>query len=189
MVGADVWLSLVTKMSPKEQRNLKIVGIYAGLVLSAFVLAIVRTFLFYYLSLRSSGRVHDKAVDCLLHTSVLFFDTNPAGRILNRLSKDLGNTDEILPKYFAAAIQYFLIMLSGVLLPAFTSFWVIFAAVPILVLFAMLTRFYLKSSREIRRLEAIYRSPVFSHFSETMRGLDTIRTRQMEKEFINRFYR
>ncbi|CAH3039471.1 unnamed protein product [Pocillopora meandrina] len=49
-------------------------------------------------------------------------------------------------------------------------------------------RFYLKSSRELKRLESICRSPVFSHISETLDGLDTIRTRGRQREFIDKFY-
>ena len=189
LIASDMWLSLITKMSSEDQQNLTILAIYAGLVTAGFVLAIVRTFLFYYLCLRSSGSLHDRVADRLLHTPVLFFDTNPAGRILNRLSKDVGLVDEMLPKALLATIQYLLVMLSGLLVPSITSFWIIFALVPVIVIFVLLSWYYLKSSRELQRLESIYRSPVFSHFSETMSGLDTIRTRRMEKEFINRFYR
>ena len=60
---------------------------------------------------------------------------------------------------------------------------------PILLASGLFTRYYLKTSRELKRLESICRSPVFSHFSETMDGLDTIRTRGMEEEFVEEFYR
>ncbi|KAL9954927.1 hypothetical protein ACROYT_G042515 [Oculina patagonica] len=56
-------------------------------------------------------------------------------------------------------------------------------------LFVYLTSYYLRTSRELKRLESICRSPVFSHFSETMTGLDTIRTQKMENKFIDQFYR
>ena len=34
---------------------------------------------------------------CVLRTSIRFFDTTPNGQITNRFSKDVGNMDELLP--------------------------------------------------------------------------------------------
>ena len=44
-----------------------------------------------------------------------------------------------------------------------------------LAYFFWLRAYFLKASREIRRLEALSRSPVFSHLSETLDGLVTVR--------------
>ena len=188
MVSPNVWLSYVTKMTAKNQQHETTLGIYASLVSAAFVVAFIRAYVFFYVSLRAAENLHNKMVTCVLQAPVLFFDTNPAGRILNRFSKDIGVIDELLPKMFLLATQLLLFVFAAALVPSFTNLWLALVTLPIFIIFAYLARYYLKTSRDLKRLESICRSPVFSHFSETMAGLDTIRTRKKERDFIDKFY-
>ena len=189
MLSPDVWLSYLTKMSWKYQHDVTTLRVYAILVSAAFVFAAIRACAFFHVSLRSSKILHDKMITRLLHAPVLFFDTNPAGRILNRCSKDIGAIDELLPKTFLSAAQLLLFVFTAALLPSFTNFWLFLVFLPIFVTFVFLAWYYLNSSREVKRWESICRSSVLSHFSETMAGLDTIRNRKREGDFIDQFYR
>ena len=189
LTSPHIWLAYLTTMPMPYQRDSTTLSIYAGLVCGSLVFCMVCAFVFFYVSLRSSERLHDKMVSSILHAPVLFFDINPAGRILNRFSQDVGSMDEDLPIKFIFLIQSYLLLLFSVLVPAIVNFWVLLLVVPSVCLFVYLTSYYLRTSRELKRLESICRSPVFSYFSETMTGLDTIRTQKMENEFINQFYR
>ena len=141
-----------------------------------------------YVCLTAAESLHNQMVSSLLQASVLFFDTNPAGRILNRFSKDIGEIDDLLPKTFLLTTQMMLFVFTAAILPSFTNAWLVLVTIPIFLIFAYLGWYYLKTSRELKRLESICRSPVFSHFSETLTGLDTIRTRKRERDFIDKFY-
>ena len=189
LVSPDVWLSLMVRKRPEYQRDKRNLTIYGGLVGAAFILLVIRAFGFYSVSLRSSERLHDKMVVAVLHAPVFFFDSNPVGRILNRFSRDIGCMDEVLPKTFLQSVQLFPLLFTSILLPTITNPWVLFAVVPIAVSAGLLSRYYLKTSRELQRLESICRSPVYSHISETLDGLDTIRTRKREEDFVARFHR
>ena len=189
MVSPDLWLSYLTTKTLEFQQQQTTLGIYASLFSAAVVVAIIRAYLFFRICLRSSENLHDKMVRCVLQAPVSFFDTNPAGRILNRFSKDIGGIDELLPKAFLMAIQLVLLALAATVLPSFTNAWLSFVSLPVVIIFLYLVLYSLKSSRELKRLQSICRSPVYSHFSETMAGLDTIRTRKRERDFIEQFYR
>ena len=191
MVAPDVWLSYLTKKQPEDQRDTCSTNltVYSCLVAVSFIFAVVRAYVFLLVSLRCSGRLHDKVVVTILQAPVLFFDSNPVGRILNRFSKDVGCMDELLPAKFLMAIQKSLIMSTACLLPVVANVWLLVAIVPLIILVVYFTRYYLKTSRDLKRLESICRSPVFTHISETLNGLDTIRTRGRETDFIEQFYR
>ncbi|XP_032233126.2 ATP-binding cassette sub-family C member 4 [Nematostella vectensis] len=189
LILPDVWLLLMTQM-PSEQRKLPLnFYIYGGLVGVALLLSVIRASLFFSSVLNSSQRLHNEMVESVLKAPVLFFDTNPAGRIMNRFSKDIGCMDELLPDVLLDALQLILFSVGAVLLPSVLNPWLIIPVVPIVVLFVIIGKFYLKTSREIKRLEAINRSPVFAHLADTLEGLVTTRCHRMEKAFIKRFYK
>ena len=120
---------------------------------------------------------------------ILFFDSNPIGRILNRFSKDICSMDELLPNTFFDSIQVLLLSCGAVILPAVLNPWILLPACPLIAMFLWLGKYYMKTAREIKRLEAVNRSPVFTHFSDTLEGLATIRSYSMENDFRKEFYR
>ena len=189
IVAPDVWLSSLTKQLPEDQSDNTNLTIYACLVGGSFVFGFIRACVFLLASLRCSEKLHDKMVVAVLQAPVLFFDSNPVGRIMNRFSKDVGCMDEMLPKFFLMAIQLDLLVLTSVLVPTVANPWLLFVVVPVTVVIVYISRYYLKTSRELKRLESICRSPVFSHISETLDGLDTIRTRGRKRDFVDQFCR
>ena len=189
LVSCDVWLSFLTKKHPEDQRNTMNLIFYGCLVSTSFIFAFIRAYGVLSFSLRCSEYLHDRMVVAVLKAPVLFFDSNPVGRILNRFSKDVGCIDEVLPKTLLMSIQLTLLLVTSVVVPAVTNPWLLFAVVPVSVIAAIISRYYLKTSRELKRLESVCRSPVFSHISETLDGLETIRTRGRQRDFLDRFNR
>ena len=47
-------------------------------------------------------------------------------------------------------------------------------------------RVYIASSRELKRLDSLAFSPIFSHFSETLHGLATIRAFRKQEQFARK---
>ena len=71
--------------------------IYGGLGAVNSFFAIVRSFVFAYAGLKAAYRLHDILLAKVLRGRMLFFDTTPSGRILNRFAKDITSVDNGLP--------------------------------------------------------------------------------------------
>jgi len=121
IVSPDVWLSFLTKEHPQDQRDNTNLAMYGCLVSAAFVVTIIRSQAFLLASLKFSERLHDKMVVTVLQAPVLFFDSNPVGRIMNRFPKDIGCLDEVLPKNFLISIQEMLAVFASILVPTVTN--------------------------------------------------------------------
>lgn len=57
--------------------------------------------------------------------------------------------------------------------------------VPIGLLYYFIQRFYVATSRQLKRLESVSRSPIYSHFGETVSGVQAIRAYGQQERFIN----
>ena len=189
IAAPDLWLSFLARLDPEDQKDKTYLSVFACLVGACFTFSIVWAYGFLNVCLKCAERLHDKMVVAILQAPVLFFDSNPVGRILNRFSNDIGCVDEMLPKTFLTTMQMLLVIFAQILVTVTTNAWLVFLVVPISVLVVFLSNYYLKTARELKRLESISRSPVFAHFSETLIGLDTIRTRGRQRDFVDALYR
>ncbi|XP_050740955.1 probable multidrug resistance-associated protein lethal(2)03659 [Drosophila biarmipes] len=134
-----------------------------------------RSFLFYNLAMKASIRLHNTMFRGISRASMYFFNTNSSGGILNRFSKDMGQVDEILPPVMVNVIQDFLSLAGNIVVISIVNPLFFIPALAIGVVFYYLRIFYLKTSRDLKRLEASTRSPVYSHFAASLTGLPTIR--------------
>lgn len=56
--------------------------------------------------------------------------------------------------------------------------------VPIAIVYYFVHVFFIATSRQLKRIESVTRSPVYSHFGETIAGQSTIRAYQAQDRFI-----
>uniref|UniRef100_A0A8P0NYX7 Multidrug resistance-associated protein 4 n=1 Tax=Canis lupus familiaris TaxID=9615 RepID=A0A8P0NYX7_CANLF len=162
-------------------------GIYSGLTVATVLFGIARSLLMFYVLVNSSQTLHNKMFESILRAPVLFFDTNPIGRILNRFSKDIGHMDDLLPLTFLDFLQTFLQVLGVVGVAVAVIPWIAIPLLPLAVIFFILRRYFLATSRDVKRLESTSRSPVFSHLSSSLQGLWTIRAYKAEERFQELF--
>ncbi|XP_060989161.1 ATP-binding cassette sub-family C member 4-like isoform X1 [Dama dama] len=161
--------------------------VYSGLTFSTILFGITRSLLIFYILVNSSQTLHNKILWSVLRAPVLFFYRNPIGRILNRFLKDIGHMDDSLPLIFQDFIQTFLLVIGvvGVMVAAIP--WIAIPVIPLGIIFFVLWWYFLRTSRDVKRLECTTRSPVFSHLVSSLRGLWTIRAYKAEEKFQELF--
>ena len=179
----------MAKMPHEQQKAPVTQGIYTSIVVVSIAVMAASCFFFYFLLLNAAENLHNKMTISAIKAPVLFYDSNPAGRILNRFSKDVGCMDDELPPLFLRALTTCLASFCAILVPAATNYWLFLALLPILGAVAFYARYYLKSSRELKRIEAVKCSPVYSHITETVNGLEIVRISNMSRTFLERLQR
>ncbi|XP_034486468.1 probable multidrug resistance-associated protein lethal(2)03659 [Drosophila innubila] len=188
--STDVFLSYwVDKNKNSASKDSDPVDIYyfTALNLAVIVFTLVRTMLFYKLAMRSSTKLHNAMFRGITRAAMYFFNTNPSGRILNRFSKDLGQIDELLPTVMLDVVQIFLTLTGIIVVLCITNPYYLLLTLGLGIIFYYIREFYLKTSRDVKRLEAVARSPIYSHLSASLNGLPTIRALGAQKTLIAEF--
>ncbi|XP_018326344.1 probable multidrug resistance-associated protein lethal(2)03659 isoform X3 [Agrilus planipennis] len=157
------------------------------LIMGDATFAISRSFIFYSVCIRAAVRLHDRMFSSILHAKMTFFHTNPSGRILNRFSKDIGAIDEALPSSLIDTIQICLNLVGAVIVIGVCHYLLIIPTVLVIVMFIALRNYYLRTSRSVKRLDAITRSPIFTHINATIQGLITVRSEGKESILLEEF--
>ncbi|KAF7790029.1 hypothetical protein EIP86_000977 [Pleurotus ostreatoroseus] len=137
-----------------------------------------------YCSLRSAKRLHDSMLHAVIRAPMTFFETTPTGRILNLFSRDTYVVDQILARVIQNVVRT-LCTTAMIIFVIGWSFPLFLLAVPPLAWFYVRVMiYYLSTSRELKRLDAVSRSPIFAWFSESLNGLSTIRAFSQQSMFI-----
>ncbi|XP_036386238.1 canalicular multispecific organic anion transporter 2 isoform X2 [Megalops cyprinoides] len=186
-IGANIWLSEWTNdaLDNRTEHNIhKRVGVYAALGISQGILVMISSFTLALGNIGAARKLHSALLENKFHTPQSFFDTTPIGRIINRFSKDIYVIDEVLPST--------ILMFLGTLFASISTMIVIISSTPIFavvifplaLIYFFVQRFYVATSRQLKRLESVSRSPIYSHFSETITGTSVIRAYRRQDAFV-----
>jgi len=184
-----VWWSDETPMDipaflPRSQEDpywVRTVG--AWLVANVFV-AFARAIFCALVATWSSAGVHSAALANTLQAPLLFFQQNPLGRILNRFSTDLHRVDMLLPQMLFQLLNNLFILGASLILASISVPWVLLA-VPFLVLaYYRIMRLYRSCAREMLRLDSVCKSPMYSHFGQSLATRVTARAFAVQATFI-----
>jgi ABC-type multidrug transport system fused ATPase/permease subunit len=148
---------------------------------------VMRTNFYFSVILHGSNSLHNNMLKGLLYTSIQFFESNPTGRILNRVSKDQQIIDEVLPITLLDGLITLLMAIGSLVLICFLNPYVLLLLIVLVPVFCLVIHFYSRSSRRLKHLESVTRSPVYALFSSSLDGLTTIRAFKAKDTFIRLF--
>ncbi|XP_063601958.1 ATP-binding cassette sub-family C member 3-like [Penaeus indicus] len=124
-----------------------------------------------------------RLLDSVVRLPMSFFDTNPSGRIINRFSKDINVLDNTFPDNLRNFVGCFMqVVATLIVIVAATPAAGLFV-LPVMLLYYLVQVVYIASSRQLKRIESVSKSPIYSHFGETLQGVTVIRAYKRQEEF------
>ena len=159
------------------------VGGYLGFAFGFVALTSMRSMMNLLSALHASKVIHWKTLGGLVRAPVLFFDVTPVGRILNRFSKDTDDVDFLLSMSMSEFGNCIMQLLSTLIFLAVIQPILLAGIVPLMGIYYIMQKYYRRSYIEMQRLDAVSRSPIYSHFSESLAGVETIRAYRLETAF------
>ncbi|XP_076441602.1 ATP-binding cassette sub-family C member 10-like [Babylonia areolata] len=165
------WIN-VTETEDNVTFYLTVYGCLAG---ANSVFTLLRAFLFAYGGICAAKVMHKRLLTSVLKAPVLFFDTTPLGRIINRFSSDMYAIDDSLPFQLNIFLAQIFGILGTLVVTCYGLPWFMLTLVPLGFVYYKIQHYYRHTSRELKRLSSITLSPLYAHFSESIMGLPIIR--------------
>jgi ABC-type multidrug transport system fused ATPase/permease subunit len=183
---ADFWLSKWTANPDSLAQFGYYIGVYGILAVANALISFTNSASSSSFELKAASSLHDGMLGGVIRSPMSFFDTTPAGRVLNRFSKDQDTLDSSLPMNFNQLLS-FAFMIAGSFITIGSVLPIFFVClIPNSLLYVKAAQRYRPFSREIKRLISVVRSPVFSCFGEALHGASTIRAFGAKSSFVSK---
>ncbi|XP_064611716.1 multidrug resistance-associated protein 1-like isoform X1 [Liolophura sinensis] len=188
-IYSNIWLSEWSNDASQnatmgtEQRDMRL-GVYGALGLLQGIFVLLGALLIYRGNIRAGRVLHCDLLTNVLASPMSFFDTTPLGRTINRFGKDLDVVDVTLPMIFRSWLACVLKVVAVLLVISISTPPFVAVILPLALIYFLVQRFYVATSRQLKRLESVSRSPIYSHFGETITGAPTIRAYRQQKRFM-----
>ncbi|TRY63583.1 hypothetical protein TCAL_13931 [Tigriopus californicus] len=176
--GGSIWLAKWTEVAGTQglSEHMLYLGIFGFFGIVMILASILKDLLFINSCAKASTHLHTGMVEAVSFSPMRFFENNPIGRIVNRFTQDLAITDQAVPTLgahlFWATSQVVAVLIVICLANPFLAL----ASIPFGLVYYMVQKVYIASSRQLKRLEALSKSQVLAHFNESWTGKDTIVT-------------
>ncbi|KAK7336919.1 hypothetical protein VNO77_17472 [Canavalia gladiata] len=188
-IASNWWMAWANPQTEGDQPKVTptvLLLVYMALAFGSSWFIFVRAVLVATFGLAAAQKLFLKMLRSVFHAPMSFFDSTPAGRILNRVSIDQSVVDLDIPfrlgGFASTTIQ--LIGIVGVMTEV--TWQVLLLVVPMAIACLWMQKYYMASSRELVRIVSIQKSPIIHLFGESIAGASTIRGFGQEKRFMKR---
>lgn len=188
-IASNWWMAWANPQTEGDQRrtnSMVLIGVYMALAFGSAWFIFVRAVLVATFGLAAAQQLFLKMLTNVFRAPMSFFDSTPAGRILNRVSIDQSVVDLDIP-FRLGGFASTTIQLLGIVGVMTTVTWeVLLLVIPMAVACLWMQKYYMASSRELVRIVSIQKSPIIHLFGESIAGAATIRGFGQEKRFMKR---
>ena len=167
---------IITKWSNSEiGKEKKLFTYYLLTKLFSIIFVFVKSYVIVYTLITFNKNMHSALLYRLLRAPInLFHNIVSKSHIINRFSKDIGNSI----KYFLSLNSIIIVLfhiINGLFIAVFL-FWKIIFIIPFLIYIDYyLYKYYIKSAKGLNTLEIYTRIPILSAVKETLSGITSIR--------------
>lgn len=188
-IAGNWWMAWANPQTEGDQPKVNpmvLLVVYMALAFGSSWFIFVRAVLVATFGLAAAQKLFVKMLRSVFRAPMSFFDSTPAGRILNRVSIDQSVVDLDIPfrlgGFASTTIQ--LVGIIGVM--TMVTWQVLLLVIPMAVACLWMQKYYMASSRELVRIVSIQKSPIIHLFGESIAGASTIRGFGQEKRFMKR---
>uniref|UniRef100_A0A673CC25 ABC-type glutathione-S-conjugate transporter n=1 Tax=Sphaeramia orbicularis TaxID=375764 RepID=A0A673CC25_9TELE len=132
----------------------------------------------------ASRHLHMDLLINVLRSPMSFFESTPSGNLLNRFAKEIDAIDCMVPDGLKMMLSYVFKLMEVCIIVLMATPFAAVIILPLAFLYAFVQSFYVATSCQLRRLEAVSRSPIYTHFNETVQGASVIRAFGEQSRFI-----
>jgi len=158
--------------------------IYGGISASNAVFTLFRSFLFAYAGVRAARCMQQGMLKGVMGATLRFFQTTPIGRLVNRFSSDVYGVDDSLPFIMNIFFAQGFGLVGSIAVSCYGLPYFAIVLLPLGCIYYYVQRYYRQTSREVKRLGSISRSPMYAHFTETLTGVATVRAFRSGARFL-----
>ncbi|GAA5840283.1 hypothetical protein JCM9279_002335 [Rhodotorula babjevae] len=169
--------------SASDDVSFWIIG-YTVICLLNLAITVIGILAAFHGSFKAARSLFKSSLIRVIYAPFRYFDTTPSGRILNRYATDFPIIDGSLTDQVRITLTHAFSFIINVGVVVIVSPRFIPPAVLIVWLYAYYALMFVKTSRDLRRLESNARSPIFSKFGETLQGIVTVRAFGSERRFL-----
>ncbi|KAI8328920.1 hypothetical protein BC941DRAFT_444086 [Chlamydoabsidia padenii] len=162
--------------------------IYLALCMSFVVFDTLRSVLLYWGSIRGARVLFDALLIRIIRAPSRFFDTTPVGRILNRFGKDVTTVDLRMARSASILLECCTGLIQSILVISLITPQFLIMAILVSGIYFLIGIYYLRVSRDLKRLNSVSRTPIYSLFSESLAGVTTIRAFGRQHKFVLTMY-
>lgn len=173
-IGLSFWWAYwATHQEDFSRRDFVLVS--SALVAVAVVAGFLRSVLFAQGGLNAARKLYDRLSVAVFHTNIHFFEVTPVGRLTNRFGKDSNTIDDSLPFIMNILLAQTFLLIGSCFVMGFNDPPILFLLAIVAYIYHRMQRFYRRSSRELRRLDSVHKSPVYTVFLECMESAPILR--------------
>ena len=166
-------INSTTESEISNTSNLKVYSIICG---SCIICLFIKEFLISRMNYNISYNFHNRMIDNIIDAPInLYHDITPFGQIMNKLTMDLDKCVEFF-SYFSSTLNNFCILIGAIIVCIKSNIYILII-IPFVFYFGYrISIFYAPAGRDILRIESINRTPLISFYSESIQGIDTIKS-------------